>query len=900
MLSGYIQIHYKRLIILLFNLFVIPNQKIKKVKTCFSVFRSVIPVIASILLLSYLCSISILTSANNNVSYNAFAIVNTFSNNTNATTSINNPPIANAGINQTVNENTTVVLNGVASDPDPGDSNKLSYSWKQISGSSVNLSNNTSTNPSFTAPDVSSDRELRFSLIAKDEKGAASNPAIVTITVKHVNRSPIADAGENQTISPGDVVTLDGGKSNDPDNDPLSYSWMQIAGPIVKLENGVTPIASFTTPSNISADTDLNFRLTVEDDKNATSTDDIRVRIKHVPPPNKPPVANAGLDQTVNAGDTVMLDGTKSRDPDGNNITSYFWEQIAGPDVILNGADTATPSFTALSNVSANTALVFQLTVTDDKNATSISPVKITVKPANRPPVANAGVNQTVNAGDVVTLDGSKSNDPDNDQIKYLWKQIAGTPAVTINGDDKPIATFTAPSDIASDTDLTFELTVTDDKNGKSTAISQVTVKYVPPPNQPPIVDAGPDQTVNAGDVVTLDGSGSSDPEGDQLSYSWTQTAGPSVSLDDANVPSLTFTAPSDVASDTDLAFELTVTDDKNGKSTGSTLVTLKAVTPSSPTTDMTNESKQETGAVAEEYKFVRKWGSHGTGDGQFNLPNGIAVDSYSENVYVTELSNNRIQKFDSNGNFITKWGSKGTGDGQFDGPNGIAVDSSGNVYVADSFNSRIQKFDSNGNFITKWGLHGQGNGQFILPNGIAVDSSGNVYVADTDNNRIQKFDSNGNFITKWGSKGTGDGQFNLPNGIAVDSSGNVYVTDLDNNRIQKFDSNGNFITKWGSKGTGDGQFDGPNGIAVDSSGNVYVTEDRIPLNSEETGNRIQKFDTNGNFIAKWGSYGTGDGQLDQPSDIAVNSSSGKAYVVDLGNTRIQVFASSNSTYNNN
>ena len=72
--------------------------------------------------------------------------------------------------------------------------------------------------------------------------------------------------------------------------------------------------------------------------------------------------------------------------------------------------------------------------------------------------------------------------------------------------------------------------------------------------------------------------------------------------------------------------------------------------------------------------------------------------------MYVVDTLNNRIQKFNSNGTFITKWGSKGTADGQFNFPDGIAVDSSGNVYVADDGNNRIQKFDSNGTFITKWG----------------------------------------------------------------------------------------------------------------------------------------------------------------------------------------------------
>ncbi len=172
-----------------------------------------------------------------------------------------------------------------------------------------------------------------------------------------------------------------------------------------------------------------------------------------------------------------------------------------------------------------------------------------------------------------------------------------------------------------------------------------------------------------------------------------------------------------------------------------------------------------------------------------------------------------------------------------------MAVDSSGNVYVADVRNHRIQKFDSSGTYLNKWGAFGSGDGQFNFPVrgvldtvGVAVDSSGKVYVVDQENHRIQKFDSSGNFILKWGALGTGDGEFNLPQGVgvAVDSSGNVYVADAVNHRIQKFDTIGTFLTKWGAIGSGDGQFFNPKGVAVDSSGNVYV----VDANNV----RIQKF----------------------------------------------------------
>ena len=203
--------------------------------------------------------------------------------------------------------------------------------------------------------------------------------------------------------------------------------------------------------------------------------------------------------------------------------------------------------------------------------------------------------------------------------------------------------------------------------------------------------------------------------------------------------------------------------------------------------------------------KFITKWGSFCTlttvsgcidpdgpgplqkGDGQFDHPGDVELDSSGDVPYVTDSQNNRIQKFDSNGKFITKWGSSSVSDGQFSFPTGIAVDYLGiNTYVVDSKNDRIQKFDSNGKFITKWGSQcnlstgsgcidpdgpgplQKGDGQFNSPRGIFIDSTGKlVYVVDTANDRIQKFDSNGKFITKWGSTGSQRGQFNTAGGIS-------------------------------------------------------------------------------------------------------------------------------------
>jgi sugar lactone lactonase YvrE len=103
------------------------------------------------------------------------------------------------------------------------------------------------------------------------------------------------------------------------------------------------------------------------------------------------------------------------------------------------------------------------------------------------------------------------------------------------------------------------------------------------------------------------------------------------------------------------------------------------------------------------------------------------------------------------------KFGTTGNGNSQFQNPTGITLDTSGNIYVADSSNNRIQKFDSQGNFLMQWGTIGDGspgpenNGKFFFPSSAQADSKGNIYVSDSGNERVQKLDSDGNFLMKIG-----------------------------------------------------------------------------------------------------------------------------------------------------
>ena len=276
-------------------------------------------------------------------------------------------------------------------------------------------------------------------------------------------RSPVADAGDDQTVHTGATVTLDASGSSDPGNDTLSYSWTQTAGTTVTPSSTTVSGPTFTAPSSAAT---LTFQVTVTDGNGGSDTDTVDITV--IPAPEAP----ANLSATAGDGQiTLSWD-----DPDDDSITGYEYRQKEGTSawgewttIPGSGADTVEYVKTELANGTAYTMQVWAVNGGGEGPLAQAGPVT-----PNRPPRASAGSDQTVVGGRRVTLNASGSSDPDpGDTLHYSWRQTAGT-SVTLSSTTVSGPTFTAPSSASA---LTFRVTVTD--NHGASASDEVTITSV-------------------------------------------------------------------------------------------------------------------------------------------------------------------------------------------------------------------------------------------------------------------------------------------------------------------------------------------------------------------------------------------------------------------------------------
>ena len=383
-----------------------------------------------------------------------------------------------------------------------------------------------------------------------------SLPCTTVVQVEALeNLPPVAIAGEGVVSRQGGTAVLDGAASADPDGDELTWSWRQLRGPRVELEDAESPAPSFPacTPGI------YQFELVVNDGQTDSLPDDVWVSVHSRC--NEAPVAHAGADFVAycgdgnpdTVGDRVVLNGTQSHDGDmipGSTSWKYQWLQVGGLPTDVSLAFTRRP-FVEPTTWDIYSFRLFVLDSWDDQEedppdcwtpAWSLpDDVNVVVHcDHNHVPIADAGlpVNEWL-IGDVVELDGCGSYDGDGDELVYRWRQTCGPPAELENPGT------CRPSYPADDTERRCFCLVVDDGWIESLEDCS-THRAIPNNNVEPVCRTGSGTfTVAPGQAFVLDGSGSFDPNGDELELSWMQTCGEEIRLSvSADGATASFRAP--------------------------------------------------------------------------------------------------------------------------------------------------------------------------------------------------------------------------------------------------------------------------------------------------------------------------------------------------------------------
>lgn len=442
----------------------------------------------------------------------------------------NQPPVLTAGPSAsaaTINSQQSVSLSVSASDPD---SDPLSYSWVQTLPASPTGSFNSSTiaAPTWTAPKVTADTSFQFRVTVSDGKGGSVSGTVSVNVLAPVNRPPtLAQAPQASLKSvTGSAPVQLSVSASDPDSDTLTYAWTQTpTSPPGTFNSTSVANPTWTSPTVASSQT-FTLTVTVSDGHGGSVQGTVDVDVAPPVPTNNPPTLTGPVatPSTLNAQQSTSLSLTAS-DPDSDPI-SYAWTQEPPtPAGGFSSLSLANPTWTA-PRTAADTDFQLRVTVSDGKGGTATNTASVTVHAfVNTSPVLTAGPSAsatTINEQQTINLSVSAS-DADGDPLTYKWVQTAPTNLMGIFGNPNVATTTWKAPDVTADGTYTLQVTVTDDSGASVQGTVDIAVKKV---NQPPTVAAnitGP-STLLAGDTGSFAIS-ASDPDGDLLTYSWTQTS---------------------------------------------------------------------------------------------------------------------------------------------------------------------------------------------------------------------------------------------------------------------------------------------------------------------------------------------------------------------------------------
>ena len=433
----------------------------------------------------------------------------------------NSAPIANAGRTQEVYTGSLVTLDASASSD--VDHNILTYSWSMVSrpeGSSSTLVHKETIDPSFQ---VDTQGTYVFSLLVSDAV-LTSNYSYVSVNAKVENVPPVANAGASQNVkvSSSKDVYLDASLSSDANLDVLTYTWLMVSKP---AKSNASLIGE--TISNPHFKTDIAgsyvFQVIVSDAEFHSVPAYVTVTATSE---NSIPQARAGDNQSVTTLSTVMLNGSGSSDADADHLI-YIWNIISKPlesNATLSDNTLVNPTFVADKDGTYAFELIVNDGISNSKNS-SENVVLITATTTNATPIAKTTDNQYVKTGSTVVLSGAKSSDADSDPLIYKWTIVSLPSGSSTTITDSTLVSTT----MVPDRDGTYVVGLGVNDGTISSKVVYTTI-VATRENTKPVANAGSDQNVSNAATVTLTAKGSSDADGDTLTYAWSMISLPDTS----------------------------------------------------------------------------------------------------------------------------------------------------------------------------------------------------------------------------------------------------------------------------------------------------------------------------------------------------------------------------------